>query len=166
MDWVSGACLLVRRDAAVAAGLLDERYFMYEEDVDFCAALRAKGGRVRYVPAVEYIRAQRVRTLLIQQMNALFANIDAFVSPSSSASVTMTNLTGHPAIVLKSGFVNGMPEALMVTGPLYDEEGILYADLDPRRLAEERQRFDAAGHYHRPDVLSLEVRTTNEQWSR
>jgi nitrilase len=40
---------------------------------------------------------------------------------------------------------------------LYDEEGILYADLDPARLFEERQRFDPAGHYHRPDVLKLQV---------
>ena len=53
VDWVSGACLLVRRDAAVEAGLLDERYFMYEEDVDFCAALRARGGRVLFTPAAE-----------------------------------------------------------------------------------------------------------------
>jgi GT2 family glycosyltransferase len=52
VDWVSGACLLVRRDAAERAGLLDERYFMYEEDVDFCAALRADGGRVLFTPAV------------------------------------------------------------------------------------------------------------------
>jgi N-acetylglucosaminyl-diphospho-decaprenol L-rhamnosyltransferase len=51
-DWVSGACLLVRRDAAEAAGLLDERYFMYLEDVDFCAAIRALGRSVRYVPRV------------------------------------------------------------------------------------------------------------------
>ncbi|MEO6222020.1 MAG: glycosyltransferase family 2 protein [Vicinamibacterales bacterium] len=51
VDWVSGACLLVRRDAAEAAGLLDERYFMYEEDVDFCASLRARGGRIVYTPA-------------------------------------------------------------------------------------------------------------------
>jgi Asp-tRNA(Asn)/Glu-tRNA(Gln) amidotransferase A subunit family amidase len=79
----------------------------------------------RYIPAVEYIRAQRVRTLLLQQMNALFTKIDAFIAPSSSASVTMTNLTGHPAIVLKSGFVEGMPEAVMVTGRLYDEATIL-----------------------------------------
>jgi len=50
VDWVSGACVLVRRDAAIAAGLFDERYFMYEEDVDFCAALRAAGGRVLYTP--------------------------------------------------------------------------------------------------------------------
>jgi len=53
VDWISGACLLVRRDAAVAAGLLDERYFMYEEDVDFCAALRAGGGRILFTPASE-----------------------------------------------------------------------------------------------------------------
>jgi GT2 family glycosyltransferase len=51
VEWVSGACLLVRRDAAIAAGLLDERYFMYEEDVDFCAALRARGGRILFTPA-------------------------------------------------------------------------------------------------------------------
>jgi GT2 family glycosyltransferase len=51
-DWVSGACLLVRRTDADAAGLLDERYFMYLEDVDFCAAVRASGRRVLYVPQV------------------------------------------------------------------------------------------------------------------
>jgi GT2 family glycosyltransferase len=53
VDWVSGACLLVRRDAALAAGLLDERYFMYEEDVDFCAALRARGGHILFTPAAQ-----------------------------------------------------------------------------------------------------------------
>lgn len=52
VDWVSGACLLVRRDAAERVGLLDERYFMYCEDVDFCAALRAAGHRVLYAPDV------------------------------------------------------------------------------------------------------------------
>jgi nitrilase len=51
------------------------------------------------------------------------------------------------------------PDGSYLAGPLYDGEGILYADLDPQRLAEERQRFDAAGHYHRPDVLELTVRS-------
>ena len=51
-DWVSGACLLVRRPDAEAVGLLDERYFMYLEDVDFCAALRARGRRILFTPDV------------------------------------------------------------------------------------------------------------------
>lgn len=55
VDWVTGACLLVRREAALAAGLLDERYFMYEEDVDFCAALRARSGRVLFAPAAQVV---------------------------------------------------------------------------------------------------------------
>ena len=38
-----------------------------------------------------------------------------------------------------------------------DEEGVLYADLEPQRLDEERQRFDPAGHYHRPDVFRLDL---------
>jgi GT2 family glycosyltransferase len=54
-DWVSGACLLVRRTDAEAAGLLDERYFMYAEDVDFCAAIRARGRRILFAPEVEIV---------------------------------------------------------------------------------------------------------------
>jgi N-acetylglucosaminyl-diphospho-decaprenol L-rhamnosyltransferase len=54
-DWVSGACLLVWRKDAEAVGLLDERYVMYTEDVDFCAALRARGRRVLFTPAVEVV---------------------------------------------------------------------------------------------------------------
>jgi GT2 family glycosyltransferase len=55
VDWVSGACLLVRRTDAEAVGFLDERYFMYCEDVDFCAAIRARGGRVFFAPSTEVI---------------------------------------------------------------------------------------------------------------
>lgn len=53
VDWVSGACLIVWRTDAEAVGLLDERFFMYTEDVDFCAALRARGRRVLFTPAAE-----------------------------------------------------------------------------------------------------------------
>jgi nitrilase len=49
------------------------------------------------------------------------------------------------------------PDGSYLAGPLYDEEGMLFADLDPARLFAERQRFDPAGHYHRPDVLQLNV---------
>jgi len=50
------------------------------------------------------------------------------------------------------------PDGSYLAGPLYDREGILYAELEPARLWEERQRFDASGHYNRPDVLQLTVR--------
>ena len=57
---MSGACLLVRRMAAIEAGLLDERYFMYTEDVDLCAAFRARGRTVRFVPdaTVRHLRGR------------------------------------------------------------------------------------------------------------
>jgi len=55
VDWVSGACLLVRRAAAEQAGLLDERFFLYTEDVDFCAAIRRQGHRVLFTPAAEIV---------------------------------------------------------------------------------------------------------------
>jgi len=54
-DWVSGACLLVRRADAEAVGGLDERFFMYTEDVDFCAAVRSRGRRVLFTPDVEVV---------------------------------------------------------------------------------------------------------------
>jgi len=54
-DWVSGACLLVRRDDAMAVGLLDERYFLYAEDVDFCAALRGLGRRILFTPDAQIV---------------------------------------------------------------------------------------------------------------
>ena len=52
---MSGACLLVRRADAEAVGLMDERYFMYAEDVDFCAAVRARGRKVLFAPAAEVV---------------------------------------------------------------------------------------------------------------
>jgi len=54
-DWVSGACLLVRRADALAAGLLDDRYFLYAEDVDFCAALRSLGRHILFTPDAEVV---------------------------------------------------------------------------------------------------------------
>jgi nitrilase len=50
------------------------------------------------------------------------------------------------------------PDGSYLAGPLWDEEGVLYAELDPELLYAARQRFDPAGHYHRPDVFRLEVR--------
>ena len=79
----------------------------------------------RFVPAVEYIRAQRARTLLVREMRDFMDRYDIFLSPTRSRSLTMTNLTGNPALALKAGFAEGLPVALMVTGRLYDEATVL-----------------------------------------
>lgn len=50
VDWVSGAALIVHRQDAEAVGLLDERFFLYTEDVDFCASLRARGRKILFTP--------------------------------------------------------------------------------------------------------------------
>lgn len=76
----------------------------------------------RFIPAVEYLRAQRARTLLMHEMEKLMSQWDVFVSPApGSASLLVTNLTGHPAVVLPCGFVNNLPVAIMFTGGVYDE---------------------------------------------
>jgi Asp-tRNA(Asn)/Glu-tRNA(Gln) amidotransferase A subunit family amidase len=76
----------------------------------------------RFIPAVEYLRAQRARTLLMREMDQLMAKWDVFVTPApGSASLLITNLTGHPAVVTPCGFINNLPQAIMFTGNLYDE---------------------------------------------
>ena len=88
----------------------------------------------RFIPAVDYIRAQRVRALMIGAVEQLFDRIDVFLAPPSSDSVNMTNLTGHPALVLPAGFVKSetgidMPQNIMLTGRLDDEATLLDAGL-------------------------------------
>jgi len=75
----------------------------------------------RLIPAVEYIRAQRARTLLMREMDQLMAKWDVLVSPTGSATLGITNLTGHPQVVAPCGFVNQETQAVLFTGRLYDE---------------------------------------------
>jgi Asp-tRNA(Asn)/Glu-tRNA(Gln) amidotransferase A subunit family amidase len=76
----------------------------------------------RFIPAVEYLRAQRIRTMLMMEMERLMSQWDVFVSPApGSASLLVTNLTGHPAVCVPCGFVNDLPAAIMFTGGVYDE---------------------------------------------
>jgi nitrilase len=63
-----------------------------------------------------------------------------------------------PELLGRGGSAIVGPQGDYLAGPLWDEEGMLVAELDPQRLYEARQRFDPAGHYHRPDVFGLVVR--------
>jgi len=78
VDWISGACLLVRRAAALEAGLFDERFFLYEEDVDFCAALRARGGRILFTPHAQIVH--------LRGRSVAAAQAPAAAAPGESAS--------------------------------------------------------------------------------
>ena len=57
----------------------------------------------RFYPAVEYIQANRARTLAVRQMSALFERVDIIVTPSTDTQLIATNLTGHPALILPNG---------------------------------------------------------------
>jgi Asp-tRNA(Asn)/Glu-tRNA(Gln) amidotransferase A subunit family amidase len=77
----------------------------------------------RFLPAVEYIQANRVRYLVIQAMEKLMTSIDVYVTPSFGGSnLLLTNLTGHPCVVLPNGFdQKGSPISISFVGRLYDE---------------------------------------------
>ena len=77
----------------------------------------------RYVPAVEYVQANRARVLLNQKMSSLFEEIDIYLVPSFYGdNLLRTNLTGHPCIVLPNGFDDkGMPTSISFIGDLYKE---------------------------------------------
>jgi len=79
------------------------------------------------VPAVEYIRANRVRTLLMQEMEKALAEVDVYVTPSYVGdNLAITNLTGHPCVVLPNGFASdGTPTSITFMGKLYRETEVL-----------------------------------------
>ena len=81
----------------------------------------------RFIPAVEYLQAQRVRSLLIEQMDTQLKGFDCYIAPSFSANLVLTNLTGQPAVAVPNGFTAaGLPTTITFMGQLY-EEGTLLA---------------------------------------
>ena len=81
----------------------------------------------RLIPAVDYVNANRVRTLAIQQWDTLMQSVDVIVAPTNGAQLTATNLTGHPAVILPSGFreTDGTPVSITFLGRLFGEEAML-----------------------------------------
>lgn len=79
--------------------------------------------QARFIPAVEYIQANRLRTLLMRQMDERMADIDVFVTPSYGGnSLLITNLTGHPTVVVPNGFDDkGTPTSIAFIGDIFGE---------------------------------------------
>ncbi len=81
----------------------------------------------QFVPAVEYLRAARVRTLLMRSMARLMETVDLYVG--SGPDLVITNLTGHPTVVFPGSFhdINGRPgpRSITLTGRLYGESTLL-----------------------------------------
>jgi Asp-tRNA(Asn)/Glu-tRNA(Gln) amidotransferase A subunit family amidase len=103
--------------------------------------------KAQFIPAVEYLRANRIRTLLMRAMDEALASVDLYVA---GGDLLLTNLTGHPTVVLPNGFRNAggieTPTALTFTGKLYGETELL-------AVAQAYQ--DATGHHlRRPPVQS------------
>ena len=81
----------------------------------------------RFIPAVEYIQANRIRYQLIQRMYYLMKEFDVIVTPSfGGPQLLITNLTGYPCVVVPNGFNNlGSPTSISFIGNLYDEATLL-----------------------------------------
>jgi Asp-tRNA(Asn)/Glu-tRNA(Gln) amidotransferase A subunit family amidase len=74
------------------------------------------------IPAVEYLQASRQRLLMMQEFAVLFEAVDVYVTPSFGPGLLMTNLTGHPQVVVPVGFdPDGAPVSMSFVGDLYDE---------------------------------------------
>lgn len=80
----------------------------------------------RFIPAVDYVNANRVRSMAIERWADLFEEVDVIVAPTNSAQLLATNLTGHPAVMLPNGFrENGTPVSITFLGDLFEEANML-----------------------------------------
>jgi Asp-tRNA(Asn)/Glu-tRNA(Gln) amidotransferase A subunit family amidase len=81
----------------------------------------------RFIPAVEYINANRARGVLIDRMHESLKGVDVVITPSfGGPQLQMTNLTGHPALVMPNGFTNnGTPTSITIIGQLFGEADIV-----------------------------------------
>lgn len=80
-----------------------------------------------FIPATEYINANRARYELIQKMDSVMQKVDVYISPAfGGGNLLITNLTGHPSVVLPNGFTDdGSPTSITFVGDLFDEATLL-----------------------------------------
>jgi nitrilase len=124
------------------------RFSLYESGVEIYIGSTADDGDAWQATLVHIARESRAFVVAPAHFQRASAYPDDFPLRAE---------LGDADVIGRGGSAILGPDGAYLAGPLYDEEGILYADLEPVRLYEERQRFDPAGHYHRPDVLGLTV---------
>jgi Asp-tRNA(Asn)/Glu-tRNA(Gln) amidotransferase A subunit family amidase len=104
----------------------------------------------RFIPAVDYVNANRVRTTAIQKWDDLMRTVDVIVTPTGAANLSQlvaTNLTGHPAVIVPNGFRDdGTPVSLTFLGGLFEEAKV---------LAVAKAYQDATGFHLRHPVVPL-----------
>jgi nitrilase len=124
------------------------RFALYESGVEIYVASTADDGDSWQSTLIHIAREARAFVISPSHFQRAASYPDDF---------PLSHLFDGVEVIGRGGSAILAPDGSYLAGPLYDEEGILYAELDPARLDEERQRFDPAGHYHRPDVLGLRV---------
>ena len=124
------------------------RFALYEAGVEIYVASTADDGDAWQSTLVHIARESRSYVVSPSAFQRASSYPDDFPLASELEGVDVIGRGGSAILA---------PDGSYLAGPLYDEEGILYAELDPSRLLAERQRFDPVGHYHRPDVLRLGV---------
>ncbi|HEV7389004.1 MAG TPA: amidase [Gemmatimonadaceae bacterium] len=104
----------------------------------------------RFIPAVDYVNANRLRSIAIQKWDDLMRTVDVIVTPTGAANLSQlvaTNLTGHPAVIVPNGFrEDGTPVSLTFLGGLFEEAKL---------LAVARAYQDATGFHLRHPVVPL-----------
>ena len=122
------------------------RFALYESGVEIYVASTADDGDAWQATLVHIARESRTYVVSPCAFQRASSYPDDFPLRAEVEGAGMLGRGGSAVLA---------PDGSYLAGPLYDEEGILYAELDPARLLAERQRFDPVGHYHRPDVLRL-----------
>src|SRR5581483_10258697 len=125
------------------------RVALYESGVEIYVASTADDGDLWQATLVHIARESRAYVIAPCHFQR---------TTSYPADFALAAELGDDELLGRGGSAVLAPDGSYLAGPLYGEEGILYAELDPSKLLAERQRFDPVGHYSRPDVLSLTVR--------
>ncbi len=124
------------------------RFALYESGIEIYVASTADDGDAWQATLVHIARESRAYVVAPCHFQRAESYPDDFPLRAEIEGAGMLGRGGSAVLA---------PDGSYLAGPLYGEEGILYAELDPSRLLAERQRFDPAGHYHRPDVLRLGI---------